>query len=141
MQTTPTLIVWNFADWQQVFNGVYALGILLTVASLIACDAVELFGGRHALESLRAEDTDFVPPVSRKDLSTRILYSHARHPVFLGPFVLLFGSPVMTFDRFLLALAASSFILLHHNLDDVDVAFAADSTKTVISTVRNRRQT
>ncbi len=49
-----------------------------------------------------------------------------RHPIFLGIFIVLWVTPVMTLDRFLLAFALSVFLLMGNRVDQEDIKYVED---------------
>jgi hypothetical protein len=45
--------------------------------------------------------------MSEKNAQVQILYEHMRHPMFIGPLLVIWMTPIMTLDRFCAAIGES----------------------------------
>ena len=54
------------------------------------------------------------------------LLKHSRHPIFLGPLVILWAVPVMTYDRLLVALMLPLYVGCGSIINDEDVSYVKD---------------
>jgi steroid 5-alpha reductase family enzyme len=118
----------------------FVVGVVLTVLCTLACDVNELLGMRQAVEgALVPSEAEYDPPIRKKDVSTRALFGHSRHPIFLGPALVFFSVPFMTLDRFVVALWLIAYMVLRNDLDEVDVAFVARSATERVGQVLRER--
>ena len=54
------------------------------------------------------------------------LLKRNRHPIFLGPLIILWAVPVMTYDRLLLAVMLPLYVGCGSIINDEDVAYVRD---------------
>ncbi len=95
--------------------GVFGLGWLLAGASTFALDHFELFGLRQAFAPLTGR------PIPQASLRTPLLYRHVRHPLYLGFLLGLWGGPVMSAGRLVLAGGLSLYILVGIAFEERDL--------------------
>lgn len=57
------------------------------------------------------------------------LYKHMRHPIMLGIVLILWITPLMTLDRFLLSFCFTIYPILANKLDIEDVNFIEEQVK------------
>ena len=62
-------------------------------------------------------------PIYYKSAEQQQLLRHNHHPIFLGPLVILWAVPVMTYDRLLLAIMLPLYIGCGSVLNDDDVIY------------------
>lgn len=61
-----------------------------------------------------------------KSAEQRQLLSHNRHPILLAPSLILWAVPVMTYDRFLVAVMLPLYLGLGTVIDKLDVAYVSE---------------
>lgn len=82
-------------------------------------DPVELLGVKQTYYDLH----NYSEPLAYKSLELRNLYSHVRHPSFVGFTLILFVTNVMSLDRLLLAVLLTTYMYVAWSTDDTDVAY------------------
>jgi protein-S-isoprenylcysteine O-methyltransferase Ste14 len=109
--------------------GLFAMGWLLVLVSTFLINHFDLFGLRQSWYALLGK-----PYVS---LSFRQpwLYAQVRHPLYLGFFIALWATPVMTVTHLVFAVMASAYIVVGTLLEEHDLKEAhpeyADYAKRV----------
>lgn len=68
----------------------------------------------------------FDNPMRYKSVEQQELLQHSRHPIFLGPLIILWAVPVMTYDRFLVAIMLPLYVGCGSIINDRDVAYVKD---------------
>jgi hypothetical protein len=61
--------------------------------------------------------------LSEKNEAAQKLYADMRHPIVLATLLVLWVTPVMTIDRFLLALGTTTYLILGNQIDEEDVNY------------------
>ncbi|XP_068153925.1 nurim homolog [Drosophila tropicalis] len=102
-----TFVVTHGISWTVIFGG------------SIIMDLPELLGVKQAYYDLRA----YGDPLAFKARELRHLYSHVRHPSFLGLTLILFATNVMSLDRLLLASVLTLYMYVAWSTDQKDVAY------------------
>ena len=69
-------------------------------------------------------------PIEEKTQELRRLYGHMRHPMLLGPALVLLGTPLMTAGRLLLAVSLLCYTLAFHALDAADRDYVRASVQS-----------
>lgn len=109
-------VVWEVAGLGAgLLWATYVLGWLVVVLSTFLIDHFDLLGLRQVY--LRARGLDYQPASFR----TPLLYRVVRHPMMLGFFLVLWGTPRMTVGHLLFALLFSGYILLGVRLEERDL--------------------
>ena len=65
----------------------------------------------------------FGDPMHYKLGEQQQLLEHNRHPIFLGPLVILWAVPIMTYDRLLVALMLPLYVGCGSIINDEDVSY------------------
>lgn len=110
-------IVWVLSSpvaWATVM-GLYFLGWALTFYASFLVNHFELFGLRQAFIAYEGGR----PALPR--LQTSGLYSHTRHPMYLGCLIVLWSAPTMTLSRLLLAAGVTIYLLIGIQLQERDL--------------------
>ncbi|BFF90206.1 nurim homolog [Drosophila madeirensis] len=102
-----TFVVTHGLGWAVIFGG-----------SLIM-DLPELLGIKQVYYDLK----EYGKPIAYKSSELRNLYSHVRHPSFVGLSVILIATNVMSLDRLLLASLLTVYMYVAWSTDDKDVAY------------------
>ncbi|KAL5252605.1 hypothetical protein ACHWQZ_G015398 [Mnemiopsis leidyi] len=105
--TTPTVQVLHVLSWTWL------------VSSILLADFSELFGFKH----ISNEERGMEEPIYYKSQGARRLLEHYRHPVAVGPLVLLLSCKVMTTDRLLLAVVFVLYTFSRTYLDYQDYLY------------------
>lgn len=92
-----------------------ALGWAYMLAASFAIDHFELFGLKQVWRNLRGLDT------AEPKLQQRFLYKFDRHPLMTGVVLGLWCAPTMTFDRLVLALGFSAYVVLGVGIEERDL--------------------
>ena len=58
-----------------------------------------------------------------KSAEQQQLLMHMRHPIFLAPAVILWAVPLMTYDRFLVAVLLPLYLAWGSTIDSMDVEY------------------
>jgi protein-S-isoprenylcysteine O-methyltransferase Ste14 len=98
-----------------VLDGVFWLGWMVLVASTFLLSHFELFGLSQVFARLfgkQPSDAKFRAP---------LLYRYVRHPIYLGVFLAVWGTPAMTVGHLLFALAITAYILIGIQLEERDL--------------------
>ncbi|XP_030372723.1 nurim homolog [Scaptodrosophila lebanonensis] len=85
----------------------------------IIMDLPELLGIKQAYYDMK----QYAPPIAYKSSELRNLYSHVRHPSFVGFTIILFATNVMSVDRLLLAVLLTTYMYVAWSTDQSDVAY------------------
>ena len=90
--------------WALAGYAVQAAGVLLTIRSAAAVDALELAGVRPILLSRHGRVTQHVP------LKTSGVYGFVRHPLYFAWALMVFGTPTMTATRAVFAFVSTLYL-------------------------------
>lgn len=69
---------------------------------------------------------DLGDPLDQKSATVQQMYSHCRHPTLGSLVILLWATPCMSADRFLLALALPLYMITCSKLNETDVAYVEE---------------
>jgi protein-S-isoprenylcysteine O-methyltransferase Ste14 len=98
-----------------VLDGIFWLGWVVLVASTFMLDHFELFGLSQVFARLFGKQ----PPEAK--FRTPLLYRHVRHPIYLGVFLAVWATPLMTVGHLLLAAVITGYILIGNQLEERDL--------------------
>jgi protein-S-isoprenylcysteine O-methyltransferase Ste14 len=87
------------AAW--MLHGLQIAGIVIALWSAAAIDALELAGIRQLEASSRPTEFKASGP-----------YAWVRHPIYVGWFLMVFATPMMTATRLVFAIASSAYLLI-----------------------------
>ena len=65
----------------------------------------------------------FENPVYYKSAEQQQLLEHMRHPIFLAPTLILWAVPIMTYDRFLIAVMLPLYLAWGSSIDQLDTSY------------------
>eukprot|EP01116_Phalansterium_solitarium_P010352 TRINITY_DN25051_c0_g1_i1.p1 TRINITY_DN25051_c0_g1~~TRINITY_DN25051_c0_g1_i1.p1 ORF type:complete len:244 (+),score=12.40 TRINITY_DN25051_c0_g1_i1:22-753(+) len=111
-QAPPAIVPW--------LRLAYIGGWLIVIAQCYTLDFAELVGLKqiwHYGHNYREPNSYYSEPKQR-------LYRHMRHPVLLGLLAVLWITPVMTLDRFVLALVLTIYQATRNDVDSADAKYA-----------------
>ena len=91
-------------------------GWALCAVSVVSTNLFDLTGVRHAWRALRGRAPDALP------LTRRLLYAHARHPLYVGFLLILWSDARMTAGRLLFAVSCTTYILVAVRYEERDLA-------------------
>lgn len=119
-----SIVLWQFdVDESSVLWWTFVITHVLCWAIIyggsIIMDLPELLGVKQAYNSLN----DCLDPIAYKAVQLRNLYSHVRHPSFLGLTIILFATNVMSIDRLILAVLLTTYMYVAWNTDKNDVEY------------------
>lgn len=95
--------------------GLFAMGWLLVLVSTFLINHFDLFGLRQSWLALTGQA--YRPVTFRQPW----LYRQVRHPLYLGFFIALWSTPVMTATHLVFALMASAYIVVGTLLEERDL--------------------
>ncbi|XP_067642756.1 nurim homolog [Eurosta solidaginis] len=101
------------------FSLIHTFAWLIIYGGSLIMDLPEILGVKQAYYDMK----DYAQPIAYKSFRLRNLYSHVRHPSFVGLSVILWATNLMTIDRFLLALLLTAYMWLAWSTDRTDVAY------------------
>jgi protein-S-isoprenylcysteine O-methyltransferase Ste14 len=114
----PTL-VWDAHGAVAVaLRALFWAGWALAAVSVVATNLFDLTGLRQALAAARGRQA---APIA---LTRRGLYAHARHPLYVGFFLVLWAAPAMSVGRLLFAAGCTAYILVAVRYEERDLAVA-----------------
>ena len=120
---TPSCTLWQTGAASDMLRvmlaAVHVLSWVSIACSLFFTDYLELIGLKQVYYSLQ----DMGDPMELKAWEQRRLFTHMRHPLFFGPALILWAVPVMTYDRFLVAVMTSLYLAWGSHLDQSDVEY------------------
>ncbi|XP_064399434.1 nurim-like [Halichondria panicea] len=90
--------------------------------SVFTIDYLELLG----IKQLYYSYSGFDNPWLYKSKEQQQLLSHSRHPIFLAPLIILWSVPVMTYDRFLVAMLLPLYVGWGSSIDSFDVSYVTE---------------
>jgi len=101
-------VVWNVIDpvAQGLFWSVFALGWLTVLVSTFLINHFDLFGLRQVWLYLLNK------PYTTLTFKTPFFYRYVRHPLYVGWFMVFWGTPVMTVTHLVFAVATTAYILV-----------------------------
>lgn len=100
-------VAYAFTGWLAWLGiAVQIAGMWLTHLGSSALDALDLAGVRQVRNAGSSAPPSHVP------LSTTGAFRIVRHPIYLGWFLLVFGTPVMTMTRLVFAVVSTAYLML-----------------------------
>lgn len=113
-----TGVIWQAdAMWlQYALWGLFALGVLIVLASTFIIDHFDLFGLRQVFLRLLGKPYTDVP------FRVTFFYKFVRHPLYLGWFLTFWATPSMTVGHLLFAIGMSGYILIAVQYEERDLA-------------------
>ncbi|XP_062136673.1 nurim homolog [Drosophila sulfurigaster albostrigata] len=120
----PSIVLWQFdvdespALWW-TFLIFHAICWLVIFGGCAMMDLQDLLGIKQAYYSLH----NYSLPSAYKSPELHQLYSHVRHPSFVGFTLILFVTNVMSVDRLLLAVLLTSYMFVAWSTDQKDVFY------------------
>ncbi|MDZ7643371.1 MAG: isoprenylcysteine carboxylmethyltransferase family protein [Woeseiaceae bacterium] len=113
----PTPVLWAAdAMWSAAIGwSVMALGILILLWSTFLIDHFDLFGLKQAWARFRER------PVEPPRFMTPMLYRIVRHPLYVGWFLIFWGTPRMSLGHLLFAAGMSAYIFVAIRYEERDL--------------------
>ena len=105
-RTVPGLLYALSGGWQFLGRAVQIAGLVLTMKSTAALDALDLAGVRQVLDAAQSASPRHVP------LKTDGVYGIVRHPLYFGWVLVVFGAPTMTATRFVFAVVSTLYLAI-----------------------------
>jgi protein-S-isoprenylcysteine O-methyltransferase Ste14 len=103
---------------------VLAAGLIILLWSTFLIDHFDLFGLKQAWFRFRDR------PLQNPHFVTPVLYRFVRHPLYVGWFLIFWGTPSMSFGHLLFALGMSGYIFIAIRFEERDlVSFHGDAYK------------
>ncbi|XP_017473635.1 PREDICTED: nurim homolog [Rhagoletis zephyria] len=115
------------------FSLVHGFAWMIIYGGSIIMDLPEILGVKQAYYDLK----DYAQPIAYKSFRLRHLYSHVRHPSFVGLSVILWATNLMTIDRFLLALLLTTYMFLAWSTDRNDVVYQRNQFQRKVQELKN----
>lgn len=113
----PTPVLWHAdAAWTAAIGwGVMGLGLVILLWSTFLIDHFDLFGLRQAWTAFRDK------PFEHPRFMTPMLYKYVRHPLYVGWFMIFWGTPHMTAGHVLFAVGMSAYIFIAIQYEERDL--------------------
>ncbi len=117
-QTLPGT-VWNVSDgpWRYLMWVLFATGWLLVPVSSLMISHIDLFGLRQVWLNWRGKEYTALP------FRTPMLYSHVRHPLYVGWFLAFWMTPTMSVGHLLLASVLSVYMVVASRIEERDLVY------------------
>jgi len=100
---------------QAIAYGVYGSGVVLVLVSTFLINHFDLFGLRQVWLNLTGREYEPLP------FKLRSLYRYVRHPLYLGFFLAIWATPVMTVTHLVFSVMCSAYILVATRLEEQDL--------------------
>ena len=109
--------VWSLeaGNGRLAVQGLFFGGVLLVLFSTFLIDHFELFGLKQVWTHFNGKS--FEPPAFKMPA----IYKFVRHPLYLGWITFFWSAPVMTYDRLVLAIGTTAYILIAIQLEEKDL--------------------
>lgn len=116
-QPIPTPVLWSLESQPAIALawGVLGLGVLILLWSTFLIDHFDLFGLRQAWEAQRGAPSH--PP----RFMTPALYQLVRHPLYVGWFLIFWGTPHLSLGHALFAAGMSVYIVVAIRYEERDL--------------------
>lgn len=113
----PTPALWHAdAVWTAAIGWfTMGAGVLILLWSTFLIDHFDLFGLKQAWKALRQE------PARAPRFMTPMLYKLVRHPLYVGWFLIFWGTPAMTAGHLLFAVGMSGYIFIAIQYEERDL--------------------
>jgi protein-S-isoprenylcysteine O-methyltransferase Ste14 len=110
-------VIWNASGGPlgPGIAGVYAVGLLIVLASTVMIDHFDLFGLRQVYRYLLGR------PQTQIAFRTPLLYRYVRHPLYVGWLLTFWAAPVMTVAHLFFALMTTAYILVAIRFEERDL--------------------
>lgn len=121
-RSTPNHYAWRF-DYPLVvciFMVIHCLAWLQMLCSLFHLDHLELFGIKQLYYMLWLSRDE---PIKFKAIEQQHLFNNARHPLLIGPLIVLWLVPSMSADRMLLAILLPLYQIWGNRVTSADVNY------------------
>lgn len=112
-----TAEIWSpQAEWAQLLlHAVFWAGVLLLLATTFVIDHFDLFGLRQVTLNLLKRDYSSPP------FQVGYFYRFVRHPLYVGWFMMFWGTPRMTLGHLVFAVGMSLYILIAIRYEERDL--------------------
>ncbi|XP_013105162.2 nurim homolog [Stomoxys calcitrans] len=122
--TASSIILWQVDveanKWMWwLFTLLHAFAWMVICGGSIIMDLPELMGIKQPYYDMKS----YAQPLAYKSFELRHLYTHVRHPSFVGLSVILWASNLMTLDRLLLAVMLTSYMYFAWSTDHNDMIY------------------
>jgi len=117
-----------------LFVLVHAFAWIIIYGGSIIMDLPEILGIKQAYYDLK----DYAAPIAYKSFELRHLYTHVRHPSFVGFSVILWATNLMTLDRLLLSLMLTAYMYFAWSTDRNDVIYQKCQLKRKAQELKSR---
>ena len=111
-------VIWEINDgsvWYNILYGMFFAGWGILFVSTFLINHFDLFGLRQAYLNLKNE------PYKPVDFKVVLFYKYSRHPLYLGTFIGIWSTPVMTYTHLVYALLLSTYILIGVYFEEKDL--------------------
>jgi protein-S-isoprenylcysteine O-methyltransferase Ste14 len=110
-------IVWSIENpaGQAVMTGLYALGLLIVLASTFLINHFDLFGLRQVWLYLRGKE------YTHLQFRTPFFYRYVRHPLYVGWLLSFWSAPLMTSAHLFFAVMTTAYILVAIRFEEQDL--------------------
>ncbi|XP_039966050.1 nurim homolog [Bactrocera tryoni] len=124
---SSNVLWWTFAL-------MHAFAWMIIYGGSLIMDLPEILGVKQAYYDMK----DYAQPIAYKSFRLRHLYTHVRHPSFVGLSAIFWITNLMTIDRFLLASLMTSYMYLAWSTDRSDVAYQRNQLQRKVQELRNQ---
>lgn len=123
-QPISTPVLWDATGTVGAYAGwsVLAIGVIILLWSTFLIDHFDLFGLRQAWAALRER------PAESPRFMTPMLYRIVRHPLYVGWFLIFWGTPTLSLGHALFAAGMTGYIFIAIRFEEQDlVSFHGDA--------------
>lgn len=110
-------VLWDFSGGlgEPIMYGLYAMGLMIVLASTFLINHFDLFGLRQVYLYLIGQ------PYTHLAFRTPFFYRYVRHPLYVGWLLTFWAAPVMTVAHLFFALMTTAYILVAIQLEEADL--------------------
>jgi protein-S-isoprenylcysteine O-methyltransferase Ste14 len=114
-------VIWDVRSstlWYNIFYALYFIGWIILFISTFLINHFDLFGLRQAYQNLISK------PYHEVDFKIISFYKYTRHPLYLGAFIGIWSTPLMTSTHLIYAIMLTAYIFIGIHFEEKDLVNA-----------------